>query len=243
MNTDAQGRWVHPEALIGRVELGPGVVVQRGAVLEDGCIVGAHVVIEAGTVLRAGVRVFPGAVLGRPPVATPAASRPLAAELPPLEVGPGSIIGAHAVLYRGVRLESEVMIGDLASIREECVIGTVSLVARSVTINYHTVVGAHCKIMDLTHLTGNMTLEDEVFVSALVSSANDNQMWQGEYVEGRVIGPVLRRGCSIGLGAVLLPGVEIGQRAVVGAGSVVTRNVPAGRRVMGVPARDAGPAV
>ncbi len=237
LRPDAHGRCIHPDARIGRVELGPGVVIHLGAVLEDGCVIEAHAIVYEDTILREGVRVLPGAVLGRPPVATRAATRPLAATLPGLEIGPGAVIGAHAVLYRGSRLAAEVLIGDLASLREECAVGERTLIARAVTVNYHTTIGAGCKVMDLTHLTGNMVIEDEVFVSAGVSTANDNRMWEGEYLEELIRGPILRRRCSIGLGAVLLPGVEVGERAVVAAGAVVTRDVPAGKVVMGCPAR------
>jgi acetyltransferase-like isoleucine patch superfamily enzyme len=67
-------------------------------------------------------------------------------------------------------------------------------------------------------------------------------MWEGKYAEESIRGPILRRACSIGLGAVLLPGIEIGERAVVAAGAVVTRSVPPGKMVMGVPARVTGDA-
>lgn len=227
---------IHPDARVGRVSLATGVVVRAGAVIEDGCVIEENVVVCEDTVIRSGVRVFPGAVLGRPPVATAAASRPLAAQLAALEIGAGSVIGAHAVLYRGTRIGAAVLIGDLASLREECQVGDRTLIARCVTVNYGTRIGSGCKVMDLTHLTGNMLLENDVFVSAQVSSANDNRLWEGKYVEEKIRGPILRRGCAIGLGAILLPGIEIGERAVVGAGAVVTRSVPAGVLVMGCPA-------
>jgi acetyltransferase-like isoleucine patch superfamily enzyme len=228
---------VHPAARVGRATLGLGVVVRAGAVIEDGCELDEHVVVFEDTVLRAGVRVLPGAVLGRPPVVTKAATRPVEARLPGLEIGPGSVIGAHAVLYRGSRFGAEVLVGDLVSVREQCEIGDRTLLGRAVTVNYNTRVGARCKVMDLTHLTGNMVVEDDVFVSAHVASANDNRMWEGQYAEDEIRGPILRRGCSIGLGARLLPGVEIGEGAVVGAGAVVTRSVAPRAVVMGVPAR------
>ena len=228
---------IHPGAKVGNAKLASGVSVREGAVIGDGCVLEENVTVCEGTVLGANVRVLPGAVLGRPPVPTAAASRPLRADLPPLVIGAGSVIGANAVLYRGSTLGAEVLIGDLVSVREECSIGDRSLIGRAVTINYHTVIGANVKIMDLTHLTGNMIIEDDVFVSAHVSSANDNRMWEGQYVENEIRGPVLRRGCSIGLGAVLLPTVEVGERAIVGAGSVVTKNVKPGSLVIGVPAR------
>jgi len=233
---------VHADARVGRASLHASVVVRAGATIEDGCQLEENVVVCEGTMLRRGVHVMPGAVLGRPPFATAAATRPLQPTLPPLEIGEGSVIGSNAVIYRGSRIGREVLIGDLAALREECEVGDRTLIGRAVTVNYGTKIGARCKIMDLTHLTGNMLLEDDVFVSAHVSSANDNRMWEGKYAEESIHGPILRRACSIGLGAVLLPGIEIGERAVVAAGAVVTRSVPPGKMVMGVPARVTGDA-
>jgi len=228
---------VHPDANVGRATLADGVVVRAGAVIGDGCVLDENVVVYEDTILHENVRVMAGAVLGRPPVATAAATRPLRAGLPPLEIGAGCVIGSNAVLYRGSRLAEEVLIGDSVSMREQCEIGPRSLLGRSVTVNYNTTIGANCKVMDLSHLTGNMVIEDGVFVSAHVSSANDNKMWEGQYAEDEIRGPVLRRGCSIGLGAVLLPKIKVGEGAIVGAGSVVTRNVKAGTLVIGAPAR------
>lgn len=186
------------------------------------------------------VTVFPGAVIGRPPVSSGATSRIVPVnELPPVYIDDHCVIGAHAVIYMNVRIGARSMICDTACVREECEIGRETVVAMGVTINYRVKIGDRVKIMDNAHITGNMVIEDDVFISTQVTTSNDNAMgrqppgggdWTGK-------GPVIRRFATIGQGACLLPGVEIGQNAIVGAGAVVTRDVSPEMLVMGVPAR------
>jgi len=90
--------------------------------------------------------------------------------------------------------------------------------------------------MDNTHITGDMAIEDDVVVSVLVSTTNDNAMGAKGWHDA-IHGPIIRKGASIGVGANLLPSVEVGRSAIVGASSVVTRNVPDYALVMGVPSR------
>ncbi len=216
--------------------------VASSAVIMDGVRFGRNVRIGHGVVIYPfteignDVTVWDGAVLGRPPQGAGNLARQPRDDLPPLRIGDSCVIGACAVVYRGTTVGRNVLIADLASIREECEIGDYVVIARGVTVNYRTRIGHHTKVMDNTHLTGNMVIEDHVFISVLVSSTNDNTM--GVHDSGLVPkGPIVRRGARIGASAVLLPGVEVGAYAVVGAGAVVTRDVPPRKVVMGVPAR------
>jgi acetyltransferase-like isoleucine patch superfamily enzyme len=86
------------------------------------------------------------------------------------------------------------------------------------------------------YVTAWSVVEDDVFIAPGVILTNDPTA--GRRPDGvELRGPTLLRGCRIGAGAVLLPGVEIGADAFVAAGAVVTRDVPGGALVMGVPAR------
>jgi acetyltransferase-like isoleucine patch superfamily enzyme len=88
----------------------------------------------------------------------------------------------------------------------------------------------------MVYLTAFSVVEDDVFIGPCAMTTNDDTMMR--HAPGAALhGPTLRRACRIGGGAVLVPGVEIGEEAFVAAGSVVTNDVPARALVMGVPGR------
>jgi acetyltransferase-like isoleucine patch superfamily enzyme len=93
------------------------------------------------------------------------------------------------------------------------------------------------KIQAEAYITAYSTLEDHVFVAPCVVTTNDNFMGRTERRHGLIEGPTIRRGARIGGGAILCPAVEIGEEAFVGAGAVVTKDVPARAVVVGNPAR------
>jgi acetyltransferase-like isoleucine patch superfamily enzyme len=218
------------------VEVGEFAVVRAGAQIGSGVRLHPHVVIEAGVVLGDGVEVFPGAYIGKEPKGAGQLARPVQYERKVL-VGAGTSIGPHAIIYYDVEIGEGTLIGDGASIREQVKVGSRCVISRYVTLNYNTSVGDRTKIMDLTHITGNSTIEDDVFISIHVSTVNDNALGREGYTAAKIRGPVVRSEAVIGAGAVLLPGVVIGQRATVAAGAVVTKDVAPGATVMGVPAR------
>jgi acetyltransferase-like isoleucine patch superfamily enzyme len=211
-------------------------VVRKGARLGEGVVVHPHVCIESGVTLGDGVEVFHGAVIGREPRGAGAVSRPIEFERT-VDVGSNTVIGPHAVIYYDVRIGSETLIGDGASIRDKCRIGDRCLISRGVTFNYNTVVGNRVKVMDLAHITGNCVIEDDVFVSTLVATVNDNALGAHGYDEERILGLHVGSGAMIGAGAILLPSVRIGSGAIVGSGAVVTKDVAPRTLVMGMPAR------
>ena len=111
------------------------------------------------------------------------------------------------------------------------------MIGRDVTLDRAVTVGDRTRVMDKAHLTGEMKVGDGVFISAFVTSANDNEFGRAGAGGDVLGGPVVEDGAMLGAAAVLLPGVVIGAGATVGAGAVVTRDVEPGARVMGVPAR------
>jgi acetyltransferase-like isoleucine patch superfamily enzyme len=209
--------------------LGEGVEIPADAEI------GAHVVIHPGVRLGAGVRIQDAAVVGKALVLGRQSQAQLR-EPDPTVVGAGATIAAGAVVVAGASLGSGVFVGDQAHVRERAYVGADSAVGRGCAVDNDVVIGERVRIQTGCYLTAFSLIEDDVFVGPGVFTFNDNTM--GRHVKGEPLaGVTLRRACRVGGGALILPGVEIGEEAFVATGSVVTRDVPARTLVMGSPAR------
>ncbi|MGA9858435.1 MAG: DapH/DapD/GlmU-related protein [Solirubrobacteraceae bacterium] len=214
--------------------LAPGAVVHDGAVIGAGAVVGTGAVIHPGTVLGDRCTVEDGAVLGKRPRLRPGSSA--AGEVDGLIVADDVTICCGAVVYAGARIGVGVIVGDQAQVRERAVVGARTVVGRGSTVDFGARVGERVSIQTLVYLTAGAIVEDDVFIGPGVVTTNDDTM--GRHPRGEALaGPVLRRGCRIGGGAVLTPGTEIGEEAFVAAGAVVTTDVGAREVVIGVPGR------
>ncbi len=125
-----------------------------------------------------------------------------------------------------------------------CEIGDETSVGTFVEIQKGVRIGSRCKIQSHTFICEGVTIEDEVFIGHNVNFLNDRYpaaTTQHGVIKGEndwTLEPTrVKRGAAIGTGAIIMPGVTIGERAVVGAGAVVTQNVIDGTVVTGVPAR------
>jgi UDP-2-acetamido-3-amino-2,3-dideoxy-glucuronate N-acetyltransferase len=143
-----------------------------------------------------------------------------------------------------VRLGSNVQIPhpDLVNLYG-CEIGDVTKIGSFVEIQKNAKVGAHCKISSHTFICEGVTLDEEVFIGHGVMFINDREPRAAANgvllteAEWSVIPTQVCRGASIGSGAIIMCGVTIGERALIGAGAVVTKDVPANAVVTGIPAR------
>ncbi len=193
-------------------------------------------VVYPGTVVGEGCRIFDYAVLGKQPTLSPR-STARREDLPPLELGAGAIVSTAAIVFAGTRLGANVIVGDQACIRERCELGDEVVVGRGSLVENDSTIGARTKIQAMAYITAYSTLEDDVFIAPCVQTANDNFMGRTERRHALRRGPTIRRGARVGVGAVLCPGVEIGEEAFVGAGAVVVEDVPPAVVVVGNPAR------
>jgi acetyltransferase-like isoleucine patch superfamily enzyme len=91
--------------------------------------------------------------------------------------------------------------------------------------------------MDLAHITGNSRVGNDVFIGMSVCTANDNHLITREYNEEIARGPVIADKATVGIGAVILPTVHVGEGAFIGANAVVSKDVAAYVLVVGMPAR------
>ncbi len=193
-------------------------------------------IVYPGTKIGEGCRILDYAVVGKQPELSPR-STAKKEELPPLELGPGTIVSTAAVLFAGTRLGARVIVGDQACVRERCTVGDDAVIGLGALVENDTTVGAFTTIQAHAYITAYCTLEDHVFVAPRVITTNDNFMGRTKKRHGLRKGPTIRRGARIGGGAVLLPGIEIGEEAFVGAGAVVLGDVPPRAVVVGNPAR------
>ena len=218
--------------------------IGQHVVIEDDVHIGEHAEIGHGVILRQGVRlgegcrIGDGAILGKLPAkALLSATTGEPVERPPLVLGKEVTVGAGCVLYRGATLGDRVFLGDLATVREDVTIGELSIVGRGATVENKTTVGRRVKIESNAYVTALSVVEDYCFIAPEVTFTNDNFLGRTEERKKHFGGPRVRRGARIGANATLLPGLEIGEDALVAAGSVVTRDVPPGAVVAGNPAR------
>ncbi|MBN1690975.1 MAG: N-acetyltransferase [Dehalococcoidia bacterium] len=210
-------------------------VIRKDVVLGDNIVIHPHVVIESNVTIGDNVEIFPGAYIGKIPGGPSLLRKPVFKKM--VKIGNNCHVGPNAVIYYDVEIGDNTLIGDGASVREQSRIGAGCLISRCVTINYAAVIGEGTDIMDNTHITGKSQIGKHVFVAPSVTSGNDNSVGKSGYNEDRIQGPIIEDNASIGIGAVLLPGIVIGRNALVAAGSVVTKNVPENAVVVGIPAR------
>ena len=195
----------------------PGLVISPPAQVGAGVTFGAHVVVHDGVVIGDGVAVGDHAVLGKPPKLAKRSTAPREVSAP-LVIEAGAIIGAQAF------------------VRERATIGPDTVVGRASGVDNDVTIGARVRIQSQAYITAYSVIEDDVFFGPCAMTTNDDTM--ARHPKGMPLrGATLRRACRIGGGAVLVPGVEIGEEAFVAAGAVVTADVPSRKVVMGVPAR------
>jgi len=192
--------------------------------------------VYPGTILGDGVKVLEGAVVGKQPSLSPR-STTKREPLPPTQIGDGTIVSTGAIVFAGSRIGARVILGDQSCIRERVEIGDDVVVGRGVLVENDTTIGALSKIQADAYITAYSTLEDNVFVAPCVVTTNDNFMGRTERRHELIKGPTIRRGARVGGGAVLCPGVVVGEEAFVGAGAVVTKDVEPRMLVVGNPAR------
>lgn len=139
-----------------------------------------------------------------------------------VEIGANSLIGAFTHVRNGSRIGRDTVIGGCNIIEGRCKIGN------------------NCRIQTHNCITYETEIEDMVFISGHFTGGNDKRMSWGRNIDHTLHGWKIKRGARIGVGVVLLPGITIGREAMIGAGSLVTKDVPDFAIWYGVPARHHG---
>ncbi len=212
----------------------PGLMIGEEVQVGAGVSFGAHVVVHSGTLIGDGCVIEDHAVLGkRPRLAGTSTARGGVGQL---RLAERVTVCAGAVVLAGATVGEGAILGDQSFVRERSGVGAGSVVGRGSVVDNDVEVGARVRMQTDVYLSAFTVVEDDVFLGPGAITTNDDTM--GRHGSGTPLrGATLRRACRIGGGAVLTPGVEIGEEAFVASGAVVTRDVPPRGVVMGVPAR------
>jgi acetyltransferase-like isoleucine patch superfamily enzyme len=171
----------------------------------------------------------PGVILGYP------TGRPVTVE--PLRIGRHAHVRSNTVIYTNTVIGDDLETGHNVVIREENIIGDHLAIWNNSCIDYGCRIGHRVRIHNNVYIAQFTTIEDDVFMAPGVMTANDPHPICTKCMQG----PVLKRGCRIGVNVTLLSHVTIGEGALIGAGSVVTRDVPAFTLAYGNPAKPRKP--
>ncbi len=153
---------------------------------------------------------------------------------PGCQIGNNAFIRASSTIFSNVTIGDDFKTGHNCMIRENTTIGNNVLVGTNVIIDGNVTIGNNVSIQGNVYIPTHVIIEDNVFIGPCAVIANDKYPVRNEYCP---LGPVLRKGASIGANATLIPGVEIGEGAMVAAGALVTKDVPAWKLAIGAPAK------
>ncbi len=157
------------------------------------------------------------------------------AQTRPIAIGKDARIRSGSAIDEGVHIGDRLETGRNVSIGADTVVGDDCLIADNTIIEGACVVGARVRVAANCIITSFTTIGDDVAIAPGACLANDPH--PGSDGHACMRGPTIERGAQIGMNATILPFVTIGERAVVGAGAVVTHDVPAELVVAGNPAR------
>lgn len=145
--------------------------------------------------------------------------------------------GIGVVIYPHVRIEYGCRFGDYASVRENVSIGNSVRVGCYARIEQDCQIGAEVKIQAHVYLAPKTIVEEGVFIGPMTVTTDDVSMGRDPDREAKKHGPIIKKGARIGARCVIGPHVTIGENALVGMGSVITKDVPPNTVVWGNPAR------
>jgi len=231
--------YIDTTAKVGKnTTIGQFTVIEKNVTLGNDCTIGHNVVIRESAKIGNGVRIDDNTVIGKQPMRSKKSIFKAGKTYEPVEIGDECLIGALVVIYTGCKIAANVLVADSAAVREDVTVGSFTIIGRACTIENFTTIGRRCKLETNSYITAYSTIEDFCFVAPGVITTNDNYLGRSEERFKYFKGVTLRKGARVGGGAVILPGLEIGEDAVIAAGAVVTHNVPAGKIYAGMPAKE-----
>ena len=230
--------YLHPSAQIGAgTQLGHNSVIHENVIIGANCRIGSGVVIHPDSMIGNNVRIDDNTVIGKLPMKAALSAVTKEQTLTSCVIADDCMIGAMVVIYRGCILHSKVMVADMASLREDVEIGEFTIIGRGVTVENKVRVGSRCKLETEAYITALSEIGDGCFIAPEVTFTNDNFLGRTKERFKFHKGVTMKRGARIGANVTVLPGLTLGEDALVAAGSIVTRDVPARKIVLGSPAK------
>lgn len=198
-------------------------IVSKNATIHEGVSIGAFSIVHDNVVIGAGSRIEAFCELGLP---TPLGDGS------PLQIGPNSLIRSHSCFYESSKFGSRLVTGHRVTVRERTTAGENLQIGTLSDIQGTCNIGHYVRLHSNVHIGQHSTIEDFVWIFPYVVLTND------PHPPSEVrLGVTVREFAAIATMSVILPGVTIGRDSLVGAHSSVTRDVPEGAVVAGVPAK------
>ncbi|MDH5779771.1 MAG: N-acetyltransferase [Candidatus Bathyarchaeota archaeon] len=220
--------YVDGEAKIGHnVSIGRFAEVLSGSVIGDHCIIGSRCIIGHPSKLELQKVDFSAA--------SPKVSDLIVTE-PVTRIGAGAIIRSGSIIYRHVVIGEKLRTGHSILVREHVTLGDNCVVGTNAVLDGYIRVGSNSMIQSNCYITQSTRIGNGVFISPGCAFFDNRRIVLGEGLERTTISDYVR----IGGGTTILPGITIGRYALVGAGSVVTKDVPPKVIAYGVPAEVKG---
>lgn len=149
-------------------------------------------------------------------------------------IGNNATIRSGSIFYNDVHIGNDLKTGHNILVRENTKTGNHVLIGTNVVIDGNTTIGSNVSIQTNAYIPTNTKIEDKVFIGPCAVLTNDKYPVRRQ---SELTGPILRKGASIGANSTILPGIEVGEGAMVAAGAVVTRDVPQWTLAVGSPAK------
>ncbi len=212
-----------------------------GAKIGQDVVLGEDVRVDFGAVIYGPARIGAGSYLGPNTIVgfpmqqdiSLSGRKAVASVLERTLVGSGAVIRPGTAIYRGSILGDRVRTGHNVLVREKVKVGDDTLLGTGTIIDDRCTIGKHVSIQSGVYLCTNSTVEDFAFLGPFCVFTNDKYLMRKRI---DLLGPIVREEASVGANALLMPAVEVGRGAVVGAHALVTENVPPQTIVAGVPA-------
>jgi acetyltransferase-like isoleucine patch superfamily enzyme len=240
----------------GLLRAEPGVEISRFAVfvpadamgslrvitISAGAVIGAFAVIHGGTSVAERARVEEHAVVGTPELGY-AVGRVYPGAGADTVIAAGAVVRAGAIVYGDVRIGVNTLVGHHTLLRTGVRVGAETLLGHHLTVERATRIGRDVRCSPGSHLTSATHIADRVFLGAGIRTINDKTLtWRDPHRTLTLQPPRFDTGAKVGSGCTVLAGVTVGEHALIGAGSLLTHDIPAGALAYGSPARVHGQA-